>query len=88
MLVVMEAHTEAVWAAYNAAELKARDARENCGPAPIDHATQAALENCGITGEEFDAAYTEVFTTVHRLLDKYDTNTAADKIQRLRYEVA
>ena len=84
----MEANNKAVWAAYNAAELKARDARDNCGPAPIDHAAQAALENCGITGDEFTAAYTEVFTTVHRLVSKYDTDTAADKIQRLRYEVA
>ena len=85
---VMKQNTNAVWAAYNAAELKAREARNNCGPAPIDHAAQAALENCGISGDEFEAAYTEVFTTVHRLVSKYDTDTAANKIQRLRYELA
>jgi hypothetical protein len=77
----------AIWSAYNAAELKARDARNDCGPAPIDHVAQAALENTTLTGDDFDAAYAEVFTTINTLVSKYDTDTAADKIQRLRYEL-
>jgi hypothetical protein len=83
----MEAHTEAVWAAYNAAELKASDVRENCGPAPIDHAAQAALEHSDIRGDAFNAAYAEVFQTINTLVEKYDTNTAAKKFRRLRLEL-
>jgi len=84
----MEAHDEAVWAAYNAAELKANDVREDCSPAPIDHAAQAALENSDLTGDDFEQAYAEVFTTIDTLVGKYDTDTAAKKIRRLRYELA
>jgi len=83
----MEAHDEAIWAAYNAAELKARDVREGCGPAPIDHAAQAALEHSDVRGDAFDTAYAEVFQTINSLVEKYDTDTAAKKFRRLRLEL-
>jgi len=83
----MEAHDEAVWAAYNAAELKANDVREDCSPAPIDHAAQAALEHSDVQGDAFNAAYAEVFQTKNTLGEKYDTSTAAKKFRRLRLEL-
>jgi len=84
----MKSDTAAIWFAYNAAELKASDARDDCDPAPIDHAAQAALENSDLTGDDFEQAYAEVFTTIDTLVSKYDTDTAAKKIRRLRYELA
>jgi hypothetical protein len=83
----MEAHDEAIWAAYNAAELKANDVREDCSPAPIDHAAQAALEHSDVQGDAFNAAYAEVFQTINTLVEKYDTSTAAKKFRRLRLEL-
>jgi len=85
--VYMEAKNEAIWAAYNAAELKAADVRDDCGPAPVDHAAQAALENSHVTGDGFDSAYSEVFQTIHHLMTHNDSDKAAEKIQRLRYEL-
>ena len=83
----MEAHDEAVWAAYNAAELKANYVREDCSPAPIDNAAQAALEHSDVQGDAFNAAYAEVFQTINTLVEKYDTSTAAKKFRRLRLEL-
>jgi len=82
------ARNSAIVRAYNAAELKATDARDECGPAPIDHAAQAALENTELAGAEFNDAYSEVFTTIHRLSQSTeDTDELANKIQRLRLEL-
>jgi len=80
--------TKAVVRAYNAAALKATDAREECGPGPIDHAAQAALENSDVDGQQFDAAYNEVFETIHKIVSTNDTSAAADKIQRVKHELA
>jgi hypothetical protein len=82
------AQQNAVVRAYNAVELKASEARNNCGPAPIDHAGQAALENSDLSGEAFDAAYNELFTTVHKLSQSTaNTDELADKVRRLRFEI-
>jgi len=80
-------HNSARLKAYNAAELKAGSVAETCGPAPIDHAAQAALENTDLTGDEFNEVYDEVGMSVHRLTNKYNPSKAAKKLQRLKYEL-
>ena len=66
-------YKNAVVRAVNAAALKADDARDDCPHAPIDHASQAALENTSLTGRRFETAYAEVFATT-----MYAVNTDAD----------
>jgi len=81
------AQNTAVARSYNAAELKAQDVRENCGPAPVDHAAQAALENTELTGDGFQTAYSEVFQTVNHFMSEYNASEAAEKIRRLKVEL-
>jgi len=87
-LSVMTEHNEAIWAAYNAAELKAEDCRKNAGYEPVDTAAQAALEGTDLRGAEFGEAYAEVWETIYELRQLTDsTDELAVKIQRLRYEL-
>ena len=84
-------YKNAVARSINAAALKADDARDDCPHAPIDHASQAALENSPLTGRRFETAYSEVFATTRYAVNA-DGDTAAvlervhDELLRVTFE--
>jgi hypothetical protein len=58
-------YNEAIIQAVAAAEGKAYKAHDDCGHAPIDHASQKALERSDLNGSDFGKAYSEVFQNTH-----------------------
>lgn len=73
-------YNRAVCRAIDAAALKASEARNDCGHEPIDHASQAALENSDLVVDSnqnsiFARAYSEVFVTTDYAV-KADRNTS------------
>jgi len=84
-------YKNAVARSIDAAALKADDARDDCPHAPIDHASQAALENTSLTGRRFETAYAEVFATTMYAVNA-DADTAAvlervhDELLRVTFE--
>ena len=82
---VEAAYKNAVVRAIDAAAMKADDSRDDCPHAPIDHASQAALENSELTGSRFDVAYREVFANT-RYAIKSDRD-ASDVLAQIKNEL-
>jgi hypothetical protein len=81
-------YKNAIITAYNAAELKAYDVPQNPIGHPVDHAAQASLENSQLTGQRFESAYEEVWTTIYSLSDICDsTDEMAEKLDQIRTEL-
>ena len=78
-------YKNAVIRAVDAAAMKAEDSRDDCPHAPIDHASQAALENSTLTGRRFQTAYDEVFANTHHAVNA-DGNTV-DVLARIKHEL-
>jgi hypothetical protein len=81
-------YKNAVVRAYNAAQLKAEEMR-NDGPShPVDHSAQASLENSELTGTWFDTAYEEVWCTIYSLAGMCDTtDEMAKRLEQVRVEL-
>jgi len=81
-------YKNAVIRGLNSAALKADDVRDGCGHAPIDHASQAALENSELTGRRFEVAYSEVFaSTLYAVKSDKDTADVLEHIKTELYRV-
>jgi hypothetical protein len=81
-------YKNAVTNAYNAAALKADDARDVAAYEPVDTAAQAALENSPLTGGRFTTAHGEVWETVYTLAQRCETtDELADKLEQVRVEL-
>ena len=78
-------YKNAVVRAVDAAAMKADDSRDECPHAPIDHASQAALENSTLTGRRFQTAYDEVFANTYYAVNA-DGDTA-DTLGRIKHEL-
>jgi hypothetical protein len=81
-------YKNAVVRAYNAAQLKAEEMRNNGASHPVDTAAQAALENSELTGTRFDTAYEEAWVTIYSLAGMCKTtDEMADRLEQVRHEL-
>jgi hypothetical protein len=81
-------YKNAVKNAYNAAALKAEDSHPNPIGYPVDHASQASLENSPLTGTRLETAYEEVWETIYHLSNRCDsTDAMADKLTQIKHEL-
>lgn len=81
-------YKNAIVDAYNAASLKAEDVPQNPIGHPVDHASQAALENSTLTGSRFETAYEEVWQTIYHLSGACaNTDKMAEQLDRIKTEI-